>query len=117
MSVIDLLLLILSFSVHSFAAPAWKRGVQNFVFSGDAPLTVNAATLAAALTCPNGNPSSKSPPVLLVHGTTSTGEESWGGGYVPVRTASLSPRYTILTFARFIGSAEQRLHCVLRDSS
>ena len=84
MSVIDLLLLI--FSVHSlaFATVSSKRDTPSFVFNGDAPYTVAAATLAAALTCPNGNPTSDSPPVLLVHGTGSTGEETWGDGYVPV---------------------------------
>lgn len=86
MSVIDLLLLI--FSVLSFAYAATphvlSRGDSSFVFPGDAPYTVSAATLAAALTCPNGNPTKSSPPVLLVHGTGSTGAESWGDGYVPV---------------------------------
>ncbi|KAK5175610.1 uncharacterized protein LTR77_000749 [Saxophila tyrrhenica] len=76
-------LLLLIFSVLSFAAPVKERGVQSFVFSGDAPFTVNTATLAAALKCPNGNPTASSPPVLLVHGTGSTGEETWGEGYVP----------------------------------
>ena len=85
MSVIDLLLLI--FSVHSFASAVVRRGISSFEFDGDAPYTVDAATLAAALTCPNGNPTKDSPPVLLVHGTASTGAESWGDGYVPVRTS------------------------------
>ena len=82
MSVIELLLLI--FSVHSLASPILPRGTPSFEFDGDAPYTVNTTSLAEALTCPNGNPSSKSSPVLLVHGTGSTGEESWGEGYVPV---------------------------------
>lgn len=86
MSVIDLLLLI--FSVLSFtqATPPHilRRGPSSFVFDGDAPYTVSTATLAAALTCPSGNPTKSSPPVLLVHGTGSTGEQSWGDGYVPV---------------------------------
>ncbi len=84
-------LLLLIFSVRSFAAPISKRGAQSFVLSGDAPFTVSTATLAAALTCPNGNPTSSSPPVLLVHGTGSTGEETWGSGYVP---ALLAKSYT-----------------------
>lgn len=82
MPVINLLLLI--FSVHSLASPILRRGAPSFAYSGDAPYTVSPATLAAALTCPNGNPTKSSPPVLLVHGTTSTGEETWGDGYVPV---------------------------------
>ena len=81
MLILNLLLLI--FSVHSLAAPILKR-TPSFVFPGDAPYTVSAATLAAALTCPFGNPTNSTPPVLLVHGTGSTGSESWGEGYVPV---------------------------------
>lgn len=45
-----------------------KRQVPTFVFEGDAPFSVDAETLASALTCPNGYPTSSSPPVLLVHG-------------------------------------------------
>ncbi|KAI6899296.1 hypothetical protein KC318_g10809 [Hortaea werneckii] len=60
-----------------------KRQVPTFVFEGDAPFSVDAETLASALTCPNGYPTSSSPPVLLVHGTSSTGEETWRNGYVP----------------------------------
>lgn len=89
MSVIDLLLLI--FSVHSLASPILRRTTPSFVFGGDAPYTVDPTTLAAALTCPNGNPTSASPAVLLVHGTGSTGEETWGQGYVP---ALLAQGYT-----------------------
>ena len=84
MSLINLLLLI--FSVHSLASPILSRRAASFAFPGDAPYTVDPATLAAALTCPNGSPTQSSPPVLLVHGTTSTGQESWGNGYVPVST-------------------------------
>jgi triacylglycerol lipase len=83
MSFLDLLLLIISISVLSFAAPTQRRGLPSFVFDGDAPFTVAPATLAAALVCPNGSPTPKSPAVLLVHGTSSTGSESWGDGYVP----------------------------------
>ena len=88
MSVIDLLFLI--FSVHSLASPILRRS-PSFTFDGDAPYTVDIYRLAAALTCPNGNPTKSSPPVLLVHGTGSTGEETWGDGYVP---ALLAKGYT-----------------------
>lgn len=87
MSLLNLILLIISISVLSFAAPTHRRGLSGFVFSGDAPFTVATATLAAALTCPNGNPSAKAPAVLLVHGTSSTGSETWGDGYVPALKA------------------------------
>lgn len=86
MSVLDLLLLVFSFLSFSLATTphVLRRGPASFAFDGDAPYTVSTATLAAALTCPNGNPTKSNPPVLLVHGTGSTGEETWGDGYVPV---------------------------------
>ena len=85
MSFIELLLLILS--VHSLATPILRRA-PSFIFDGDAPYTVDSATLAAAVACPNGSPTNSLPAVLLVHGTTSTGDESWGEGYVPVRNTN-----------------------------
>lgn len=87
MSLVNLLLLIFSISVLSFAAPTTRRGLSDFVFDGDAPFTVATATLAAALVCPNGNPTAKAPAVLLVHGTSSTGSETWDNGYVPALKA------------------------------
>lgn len=86
MSPLDLLLLL--FSVHTLASPVAKRDAPDFAFAGDAPFTVSADDLAASLTCPNGNPTADSPPVLLVHGTATTGEESWGDGYVPALLAN-----------------------------
>ncbi|KAK3640618.1 hypothetical protein LTR56_003681 [Elasticomyces elasticus] len=84
MSILDLLLVL--FSVGSLASPILRRQ-QPFLFDGDAPYSTDAATLAAALTCPNGVPTKAAPPVLLVHGTSTTGEESWGDGYVPALAA------------------------------
>lgn len=87
MSFIEILVLLLS--VHSLASPVLlPRDAPSFVFNGDAPFSVDPSTLAAALTCPYGNPTSSSPPVLLVHGTATTGEESWGDGYVPALKAN-----------------------------
>ncbi|KZP01382.1 alpha/beta-hydrolase [Calocera viscosa TUFC12733] len=43
----------------------------------DAPFDVSTSTMAAALTCPNGIQGKRGGIVLLVHGTGSTGEESW----------------------------------------
>ncbi|EME86399.1 uncharacterized protein MYCFIDRAFT_84540 [Pseudocercospora fijiensis CIRAD86] len=85
MSTLDILLLL--FSVHALASPFVRRSTPVFDFDGDAPFTVNPNTLASSLTCPYGNPTSSSPPVLLVHGTATTGEESWGDGYVPALKA------------------------------
>ncbi|KAK0312140.1 hypothetical protein LTR91_002494 [Friedmanniomyces endolithicus] len=86
MSVLALFLTL--FSVGSLASPIAKRQVPSFVFNGDAPFTVDSETLAAALTCPNGVPTQVAPPVLLVHGTGTTGQETWGEGYVPALSAN-----------------------------
>jgi hypothetical protein len=67
----------------SLAAPASKRAAPEFVFEGDAPFSVDIDTLVNSLTCPYGSPNEQSPPVLLVHGTAVTGQETWGEGYVP----------------------------------
>lgn len=75
-------------STLAVASPLVKRAAPTFVFDGDAPFSVSADDLAAALTCPNGNPTTSSPPVLLVHGTATTGQESWGDGYVPALKAN-----------------------------
>lgn len=56
------------FALHALAGPIRKRQAPSFIFNGDAPFSVDAQTLAAALTCPNGVPTASSPPVLLVHG-------------------------------------------------
>lgn len=51
----------------------------------DAPYSVDAATLENAITCPFGIKGKKGGVVLLVHGTGSTGSESWKSGpYVQV---------------------------------
>ncbi|KAM0756327.1 alpha/beta-hydrolase [Meredithblackwellia eburnea MCA 4105] len=50
---------------------------------GDAPYTASAATIKAALNCPNGIKKKAGGIVFLVHGTASTGSESWNlGPYV-----------------------------------
>jgi triacylglycerol lipase len=78
------------------AAPV-KRAAPSYVFAGDAPFSVAAGTLAAALTCPGGNPTAAAPPVLLVHGTATTGDQSWGKGYVPaLRAEGYTPCYVTL---------------------
>ncbi|KAI7216630.1 hypothetical protein KC333_g4724 [Hortaea werneckii] len=83
MSVIRTLTLSLFCVAFVASSQIVKRQVPTFVFEGDAPFSVDAEILASALTCPNGYPTSSSPPVLLVHGTSSTGEETWSNGYVP----------------------------------
>ncbi|KAI7173778.1 hypothetical protein D0869_14004 [Hortaea werneckii] len=85
MSIIRVLTFCLSLSCVRSAASSQinKRQAPAFVFEGDARFSVDAKILASALTCPNGYPTSSSPPVLLVHGTSTTGEETWSNGYVP----------------------------------
>lgn len=75
--------IIFYFCTFSFAFPLSKRQAQSFEFDGDAPFSVDADTLSSSLTCPYGNPTARAPPVLLVHGTTSTGAATWGESYVP----------------------------------
>ncbi|MFI1978863.1 esterase/lipase family protein [Streptomyces wedmorensis] len=67
-------------------------GVFAAVLLGPAPsaaaavepgLDTPAATLDAALHCPGSYAHPDREPVLLVHGTSSTADESWGWGYAP----------------------------------
>ncbi|WPG97606.1 Hypothetical protein R9X50_00038500 [Acrodontium crateriforme] len=76
-------------ALQAFASPTIKRDDNpSFVISGDAPFSIDTETLSDAITCPNGNPTASKPPVLLIHGTSCTGEESWGKGYVPALMAN-----------------------------
>ena len=79
------------------ASPITRRAAPTYDFDGDAPFSVDAETLAAALTCPRGNPTTAAPPVLLVHGTATTGAQSWEKGYVPALAANgYTPYYVTL---------------------
>ncbi|WP_165914537.1 alpha/beta fold hydrolase [Streptomyces sp. AcE210] len=51
--------------------------------AGEPSLNTPAATLDAALHCPSSFTHPDHEPVLLVHGFSSTYDESWGFGYVP----------------------------------
>ena len=83
----SLIRLILLSSV-TYASPLLPRqSASTYVFPGDAPYDVSTAELSSVLTCPKGNPTANSKPVLLVHGTASTGNESFGFGYVPALAA------------------------------
>ncbi len=46
----------------------------------DPPFRFPAATMQAAITCPTGLKGARGGVVLLVHGTGSTGAETWGSG-------------------------------------
>lgn len=73
------------------AAAPTKRAVPDFTYAGDAGWTVDTETLANSMTCPHGAPTAASPPVLLVHGTAASGNDTWSETYVP---ALLSNGYT-----------------------
>lgn len=78
----NLIILFSALWALSSAAPA-PAPFPEFVFEGDPSYNVSSADLRESLICPNGMPNSNDKPVLLVHGTGSTGDESWGRGYVP----------------------------------
>jgi len=107
-------LLLFLFSVHSLASPFQRTNVRKMVRAADAPYSVDTSTLAASLTCPYGNPTAASPAVLLVHGTSSTGEDSWAEGYAPALKANgYSPCWVTLRECTRDAIAEMRL---TRDS-
>ena len=60
----------------------------SYIFPGDAPYGIPTSNLSSILTCPYGPPNAASEAVLLVHGTGSTGQESYGDGYVPALHAN-----------------------------
>nr|POE67133.1 lipase b [Quercus suber] len=76
------------FLPFTFASPLAAQPAPEYTFEGDAPFSINSSVLADALTCPYGKPTLTWPPVLLVHGTGTTGEESWAQGYVPALRAN-----------------------------
>jgi triacylglycerol esterase/lipase EstA (alpha/beta hydrolase family) len=60
------------------AGPAVARPARP---AGDPPFTVPTATLAAALDCPATFTHPQHEPVLLVHGTFTSGQEQWSWNY------------------------------------
>jgi triacylglycerol lipase len=59
------------------------------------PLTVEASQLDQALHCYGDVANAARNPVILLHGTTSTGVESWRSGYVPALAAAGFPACTL----------------------
>lgn len=59
------------------------------------PLTVEAARLEEALHCYGDVANATRDPVILLHGTTSTGLESWRSGYVPALREAGYPACTV----------------------
>lgn len=63
------------FPSHDFPPSQPRRSTPQ-----DAPYPISSATAQSAITCPNGIKGAKGGIVLLVHGTGSTGSESWKEG-------------------------------------
>ncbi|KDQ18211.1 hypothetical protein BOTBODRAFT_185568 [Botryobasidium botryosum FD-172 SS1] len=77
---------VLGLALLSFAAPLQEP---------DAPFSVSASAVEAAITCPNGVGKSRGGAVLLVHGTGSTGSESWQNGPYDVYLPKMQPGFDI----------------------
>lgn len=73
------------------------------VAAGDPAFTVARAALDAAVRCPTGV---LSRPVLLVHGTGSTAEESWAPGYLQALPAAGFSACTVTLPNRSTGDAQ-----------
>ncbi|KAK4706145.1 hypothetical protein P7C70_g46, partial [Phenoliferia sp. Uapishka_3] len=71
-------MLFTSFGLATFATSALALAVQPAI--KDAPFSVSNKTMEAAITCPFGIHGKKGGIVLLVHGTGSTGPQSWDSG-------------------------------------
>lgn len=61
----------------------------------DAPYSVEQATIESVLTCPKNIGQAAGGVVLLVHGTGSTGNETWGSGPYTELLPTLSPGYDV----------------------
>ncbi|KAM0748055.1 alpha/beta-hydrolase [Meredithblackwellia eburnea MCA 4105] len=79
----------LSLTGLSLAAPTLERRTS------DAPFSVSTSTMQSAITCPNGIQKKAGGVVLLVHGTGSTGSESWSGGPYDVVLPTAGKGYDI----------------------
>jgi len=72
-------------------------GLPSIRQTSDAPYSVDTATMAAAITCPDGITGKAGGIVLLVHGTGSTGSESWSHSpyYLLLPSDPLGPGFDI----------------------
>lgn len=69
-------LTIVALAARALAVPVAERAS----LPPDAPFTISAAQAEALITCPTGFTGAKNGVVFLVHGTGSTGSESWANG-------------------------------------
>ncbi|MEV0575015.1 hypothetical protein [Streptomyces sp. NPDC050392] len=73
-----------------------------------------AAMLDAALHCPGSFAHPDHEPVLLVHGTSSTGDESWGWGYAPALRDAGYDVCTVDLTNRSMGDIQESAEYVVR---
>ncbi|MFI7361413.1 esterase/lipase family protein [Streptomyces sp. NPDC050149] len=73
-----------------------------------------AAMLDAALHCPGSFAHPDHEPVLLVHGTSSTGDESWGWGYAPALRDAGYDVCTVDLTNRSMGDIQESTEYVVR---
>jgi triacylglycerol lipase len=74
--------------------------------AADPPLDVPAGALAAALQCPSRFAHPNRPPVLLVHGTGITPDESWGWNYLKALPADGFDACTVRLPDRALGDIQ-----------
>ncbi|KAL7421652.1 hypothetical protein Q5752_003421 [Cryptotrichosporon argae] len=92
----------------STAATATSTGCASA--SGDAPYSLSCSDLESVITFPNGNQGKAGGIVFLVHGTGSTGEETWGSGPYYTILPDLGDGYDIAWFTsptRSLGDAQE----------
>ncbi len=110
--VVGLLLLCLTGAVAAADAPARPVQVDALAASGP-PLHTSAAALAASLSCAGDVSGSPLTPVLLVHGTGSTPQGSWGPIYLPLFAAEGRPACTVALPARATGDEQVAVEYVV----
>jgi len=110
--VVGLLLFCLTGAVAAADAPARPVQVDALAASGP-PLHTPAAALAASLSCAGDVSGSPLTPVLLVHGTGSTPQGSWGPIYLPLFAAEGRPACTVALPARATGDEQVAVEYVV----
>ncbi len=86
--------------------------------SGDAPYSASCDTYASAVTCPQGIKGKAGGIVLLVHGTGSTGPESWDSGpYTQILPNKGWARLRIVGLALLTPVSQDRIRRLLRDDA
>lgn len=102
---------LLSLALNAIAAPVTQssNGCNKNRQNGDAPYSLSCGELESVITFPQGNQRKKGGIVFLVHGTGSTGEETWGPGPYNSILPNKGPGYDIAWFtspSRSLGDAQ-----------